>query len=58
MRSPPGRNKLEAEAGFKPRKVLFKITVFDIGGNRQKMTDMGSKRATTKCTATALVCQP
>jgi len=29
---------------------------FDVG-NRQKMTDMGSKRTTSKCIATALVCQ-
>ena len=30
---------------------------FDVG-SRQKMTDMDSQRATTKCIATALVCQP
>jgi len=27
-------------------------------GSRQKMTEMDSKRATSKCIATALVCQP
>jgi len=31
--------------------------MFDVG-SRQKMTDMDSKRATSKCIATALVCQP
>jgi len=31
--------------------------MFDVG-NRQQMTDVDSKRATVKCIATALVCQP
>jgi len=30
--------------------------MFDVG-IRQKMTDMDSKQATSKCIATALVCQ-
>ena len=31
--------------------------MFDVG-SRQRKTDMDSKRATTKCVATALICQP
>ena len=39
------------------RCCLTSQHMFDVG-SRQKMTGMDSKRATAKCIATALVCQP
>jgi len=53
-----GSENIASERREKPR--LFKVTtrrMFDVG-SRQKTTDVNSKRATTKCIATALVCQP
>jgi len=49
-----------ARYGMVVRKAttsMFDVCMFDVG-SRQMITDMDSKRATTKCIATALVCHP